>query len=154
MTAAPDPVMIRLRTALDEAYGARIERVILFGSRARGDARPDSDYDMAVFLKDFGAFADELTALVDIETDLLRDTGAVINALPLGAGTYGDWTGFTAEGGPRRAGSMRPEAEDHLGRARVELDDARKALSSISGVTSSSDRHRIEDQRSAREDQP
>ncbi len=24
---------------------------------------------------------------------------------------------------------MRPEAEDHLGRARVELDDARKALS-------------------------
>jgi hypothetical protein len=28
MTAAADPVMTRFRTALDEAYGARIERVI------------------------------------------------------------------------------------------------------------------------------
>jgi len=97
MTAAADPVMTRFRTALDEAYGARIARVILFGSRVRGDARPDSDYDVAVFLKDFRAFADELTALVDIETDLLRDTGAVINALPLGAGTHRDRTGFMAE---------------------------------------------------------
>jgi len=28
----------RFRTALDELYGDRIERVVLFGSRARGDA--------------------------------------------------------------------------------------------------------------------
>jgi len=46
MTATVDPVMTRFRAALDAAYGARIERVILFGSRARGDARPDSDYDV------------------------------------------------------------------------------------------------------------
>jgi predicted nucleotidyltransferase len=26
----------------------------LFGSRARGDGKPDSDYDIAVFLKDAG----------------------------------------------------------------------------------------------------
>jgi predicted nucleotidyltransferase len=32
-------------------YGNQLERVVLFGSRARGDARPDSDYDVAVFLK-------------------------------------------------------------------------------------------------------
>ncbi|MGO8801135.1 MAG: nucleotidyltransferase domain-containing protein [Roseiarcus sp.] len=51
-----DPVLSRFRAALDEAYGERIERVVLFGSRARGDARPDSDYDVAVFLKDLHGF--------------------------------------------------------------------------------------------------
>jgi predicted nucleotidyltransferase len=32
-------------------YGERAERVVLFGSRARGDAHRDSDYDVAVFLR-------------------------------------------------------------------------------------------------------
>src|SRR5437870_387499 len=49
---ADDPVLIRFRAALDALYGDRLERVVLFGSRARGDAREDSDYDVAVFLKD------------------------------------------------------------------------------------------------------
>jgi len=30
-----DPVLMRFRAALDEIYGPRIERVVLFGSRAR-----------------------------------------------------------------------------------------------------------------------
>ena len=47
-----DPVLKHLRAALDEMYGERIERVVLFGSRARGDAHEDSDYDVAVFLRD------------------------------------------------------------------------------------------------------
>jgi hypothetical protein len=31
---AADPILKRLRRALDELYGERIERVVLFGSRA------------------------------------------------------------------------------------------------------------------------
>jgi predicted nucleotidyltransferase len=31
----------------------RLERVILFGSRARGDARPDSDWDVVIVSPDF-----------------------------------------------------------------------------------------------------
>ena len=42
--ATPNPILVTFRAALDEMYGARLERVVLFGSRARGDARPDSDY--------------------------------------------------------------------------------------------------------------
>ena len=42
---------VRFCKALGEIYGNQIDCVVLFGSRARGDARPDSDYDVAVFLK-------------------------------------------------------------------------------------------------------
>ena len=49
---ALETVMARDQTALDEFYGPRRDGVIQFGSRARGDARPDSDDDVAVFLPD------------------------------------------------------------------------------------------------------
>jgi predicted nucleotidyltransferase len=32
--AIVDPVLIRFRAALDRVYGDRVERVVLFGSRA------------------------------------------------------------------------------------------------------------------------
>ncbi|HLW93168.1 MAG TPA: nucleotidyltransferase domain-containing protein [Roseiarcus sp.] len=89
--------MSRFRAALDEIYGARVGRVVLFGSRARGDARPDSDYDVAVFLKDLTGFGEEMGKIAEIETDILYDTGAVINALPLQAGSYRERTGLMQE---------------------------------------------------------
>jgi uncharacterized protein len=33
-----DPIFQRFGTALNEIYGDRVERVVLFGSRARGGA--------------------------------------------------------------------------------------------------------------------
>jgi predicted nucleotidyltransferase len=35
---------MRFCATLDDICGHRIERVVLFGSHARGDARPDSNY--------------------------------------------------------------------------------------------------------------
>jgi predicted nucleotidyltransferase len=43
------PILTRFREALAKVYGDRLERVVLFGSRARGDAHTESDYDIAVF---------------------------------------------------------------------------------------------------------
>jgi uncharacterized protein len=97
MPEVGDPVLIRFRAALADAYGERIERVVLFGSRARGDARPHSDYDIAAFLEDFAGIAEEIGQIPEIETDILLDTGAVINALPLRAGAYRERTGLMAE---------------------------------------------------------
>jgi len=97
MASLEDPVLSRLKAALDAVYGEGLERVILFGSRARGDARPDSDYDVAVFLRDFGGFGREAARIAAIETDILFDTGAVINALPFRAGAYRDRTGLMHE---------------------------------------------------------
>ena len=88
MTAAETSVLKRFRAALDDLYGARIERVVLYGSRARGDARPDSDYDIAVFLNDFSSFWQEAGRITDAGIKILYDTGAVINALPFRAGAY------------------------------------------------------------------
>ncbi|MGC2525461.1 MAG: nucleotidyltransferase domain-containing protein [Stellaceae bacterium] len=45
------PILKRFRAALDETYGDRIERVVLFGSPVHGDAHESLDYDVAVFLK-------------------------------------------------------------------------------------------------------
>jgi uncharacterized protein len=90
--AITDPVLRKFRVALDEVYGERIERVVLYGSRARGDARPDSDYDVAVFLTDLTDRWDEIDRIVEIETDILCETGAVINALPFRAGAYQERT--------------------------------------------------------------
>ncbi|MFO1103562.1 MAG: nucleotidyltransferase domain-containing protein [Methylocystis sp.] len=90
MTKPPvlDPILARFRAALIQAYGKRLVRAVLFGSRARGDARPDSDYDIAVFLQEPESLWQESGRLAEIETDILYDTGAVINALPFSLGAY------------------------------------------------------------------
>ena len=93
--ATPNSILVTFRAALDELYGARLERVVLYGSRARGDARPDSDYDVAVFLQEMNGPADrwvEIDKIVAAATDILMKTGAVINALPFQAGSYQERT--------------------------------------------------------------
>jgi uncharacterized protein (UPF0332 family) len=45
-----DPKLARIADALRETFGGRLVSALLFGSRARGDHREDSDYDVAVFL--------------------------------------------------------------------------------------------------------
>jgi uncharacterized protein len=85
---ASDPVMRRFRNALEALYGERLERAVLFGSRARGDARPDSDYDVAVFLRGYGGLWTELQPLGAITTEILQDTDAVISPKPFPEGAY------------------------------------------------------------------
>ena len=92
-----DPILKRFRAALAELYGDRLERVVLFGSRARGDAGEDSDYDVAVFIKELGPFWGEVDRLVDLETELLYHTGAVINSMPYREGAYQDRTSLMRE---------------------------------------------------------
>ena len=87
----------RLRASLRQAYGQRLQRAVLFGSRPRGDARPDSDYDVAIFLTDFHSFVTEAGRLAKISTDILHDTHAVINALPFPADAWKDRTGLMHE---------------------------------------------------------
>jgi uncharacterized protein len=50
-----------------------------------------------VFIQDLGVLSSELDRLADVETDILYDTGAVINALPFAAEAYQGRTGFMHE---------------------------------------------------------
>ena len=92
-----DEVLVRFRRAVEQTYGAQVERLVLFGSRARGEGRPDSDYDVGVFLHGLKDFDREARTLAEIETDILTATGAVVHALPLAAGSHRDRTGLMQE---------------------------------------------------------
>lgn len=91
--AANDPILKRFRAALDEMYGARLERVVLYGSRARGDAHEESDYDVAVFLRDVPDHWQELDRLADLSTKIIvEEDGPFIHAMVFPAGAYNERT--------------------------------------------------------------
>jgi len=65
-------VLQQLRAGLLALYGERLDRVLLYGSRARGDARPESDVDVLVVL------AGEVDPMVEI-----RRSGGLVADLSL-----------------------------------------------------------------------
>jgi predicted nucleotidyltransferase len=87
-TVAASPTIVRFRKALNEMYADRIDRVVLFGSRAHGDSRPGSDYDVAVFLHDMDDPSVEMERLADLTTYLVLETGEFVHAVPCRAGAY------------------------------------------------------------------
>lgn len=80
-----DPVLSRFRSALEKIYGKRLDKVVLFGSRARGEAGVDSDYDIAVFLKSLPDRWQELDRLAKLRVDFIDETGAFFDAKPFRA---------------------------------------------------------------------
>jgi predicted nucleotidyltransferase len=89
-----DPVLARFRTALAAACtcGDRIERVVLFGSRACGDHQPDTDYDIAVFIKDPDTFGEDAGRLARVTTDILLERGSFkLHTQPRGNSSRTPW---------------------------------------------------------------
>jgi predicted nucleotidyltransferase len=75
---APDGLLSKFATLVRERYGGRL---YLFGSRARGTARPDSDYDLVTVAR---AFAKEPLLLRAIDRgDVWREAGGWRQALDL-----------------------------------------------------------------------
>ena len=62
-----------LRRKLNEAFPGKIEKLVLYGSRARGDYEPWSDVDVAIIVKDLERYLkDDIFRLVaDIELEHL-----------------------------------------------------------------------------------
>jgi predicted nucleotidyltransferase len=90
MTETPqhDPILPHFGATLDELYGPRLERLVLFGSRARGDAR--EDYDVGVFPRDLTDRIAELDRHADLSKAILEDGSEFIHAMAYPAGFYND----------------------------------------------------------------
>lgn len=71
-----DPVIRDFVAALREQIGPRLRQVLLFGSRARGDAQEDSDYDMLVIVDQ--RTPELRNQILEIETRLMDRYGALV----------------------------------------------------------------------------
>jgi len=70
-------ILRALRKELNTALGKRVEKIILYGSQARGDAWNDSDIDVLVVLKDdfkYGVMlrkTSKIVAKLSLENDVV-----------------------------------------------------------------------------------
>jgi uncharacterized protein len=83
-----DPILRIFRDALAELYGPVLDRVVIFGSRARGDATEHSDYDVAVFLRIVRPGMAEWYSLADLRTRILEGGGPFFEAIPFRSSDY------------------------------------------------------------------
>lgn len=78
MTDYLNEILVELRRRFGKLYGLRLVRLVLFGSRARGDAEPDSDIDILVVLEGQVDAVAEIHRTSEIVAGLSLDYDAVI----------------------------------------------------------------------------
>ncbi len=83
-----DPILRQLKIQLTDLYRDRLDRIYLYGSRARKTADPDSDIDVLVVLKDQVDTNLERERTLDIVSQLSLEHDVIISCLFVDAGTY------------------------------------------------------------------
>ena len=71
-----DKVVAAVKRRLTETLGDILREVILFGSRSRGEAHPDSDYDFLVLVDRWSQVLED--QVDDIAYEMLDHYGAVV----------------------------------------------------------------------------
>ena len=90
MDSQSEAVALEVKAALARAYGDRLAALYVFGSRARGDHRPDSDLDLAVILRNApSSLASVDDALLEMTYSIEIDHGVHIQAWALAADEAG-----------------------------------------------------------------
>lgn len=106
--ATVDATLARYAALVADAYRDRLAGIYLFGSRARGSARPESDADVAVVLSAFeGSALSEKMRLVDLAFDALTEAGLMIQPWPF---TKAEWE--AQQGEERFAGLLQAARRD------------------------------------------
>ena len=73
------PLLKELKRGLIQIYGEQVDRILLYGSRARGDERPDSDIDILIVLKDDFNYGEMLRLSSDLAASLSLENDVVIS---------------------------------------------------------------------------
>ena len=68
--------------------GDNLVSVILFGSRARGEAQPDSDVDLLLVVQDLHKASQSMDALDEAVFDLLLEYGLLLAVIPVEASQF------------------------------------------------------------------
>ena len=83
LTAAATHALQIFETGARRSYGSNIVKVVLFGSRARGDACAESDLDVAVVLKDIRDRSTDRNLLADIAYEAIMETYMDVQSLTI-----------------------------------------------------------------------
>ena len=86
-------ILQEFTTALRVRYGDRYRGLWVYGSEARGEARPDSDVDLLLILRDANRPTREIDRIADILADFNLRYGVLLSVLPVDENTL-----MTSEG--------------------------------------------------------
>lgn len=82
------PVVLELKRAAERAYGDRLHAIVLFGSRARGEAAEGSDVDVLLVLRGQVDAFEELDRLGDVIYDLNERFHTLLSVVPMSLADY------------------------------------------------------------------
>ncbi|MEW6265651.1 MAG: nucleotidyltransferase domain-containing protein [Thermodesulfobacteriota bacterium] len=84
-----DAFLRRVKELLAEAFGDRLQGVVLYGSEARGEAEPDSDIDFLVLLTGPLREPHDTRKTIEVLYGLLPEVGfRPIHAIPTDTSDY------------------------------------------------------------------
>lgn len=72
-------ILQKTAQSLKKLYGPKMDKLILFGSQARGDAQPDSDIDILIVLKPPFNYSQESDRISELIANLCLEYNTLIS---------------------------------------------------------------------------
>jgi predicted nucleotidyltransferase len=82
------PILDQIKAYLRQRFGDSIESILLYGSYARGSAKPESDIDLLVLVHDSLNPAEVRQSLSDILYDILLEHDELVSVIVLPKSFY------------------------------------------------------------------
>lgn len=89
-----DPVLALVREEVPKLYGDRLKRLVLYGSRARGDEHEESDYDVLILVTGEIDWKFERELLRPLDHRIMRASSAHVSFKVMPDNAFCQRTGF------------------------------------------------------------